>query len=190
MVLFSRWTTLLCNVYRPFGLVFYHRLCNLSQSVCYFHVCYCDQSGVACSLQFVTSQLWTECQRTCLIQLQLRLVRLFNTVWYVERIAHAALSLNLLMSAGSTELAMSISEVRIIVLRTWWTRLPMAFACGFLIVVGLRFMLYELHNVQSVIWTSTHYRTSLQVTESKLRGTRWNPLLKAPQGDRRGSTTG
>jgi len=41
-----------------------------------------------------------------------------NTVWYVERIAHAVLSINVSMSAGSTELAMSISEVRIIVPRT------------------------------------------------------------------------
>ncbi len=31
--------------------------------------------------------------------------------------------------------------------RTWWLRSQMAFACGFLIVVGLRFMPYELHNV-------------------------------------------
>jgi hypothetical protein len=31
-------------------------------------------------------------------------------VWYVEQIAHAALSINVSMSAGSTELTMSISE--------------------------------------------------------------------------------
>jgi hypothetical protein len=42
----------------------------------------------------------------------------FNTVWYVERIAHAALLVNVSMSAGSTDLAMSISEVRIITPRT------------------------------------------------------------------------
>jgi hypothetical protein len=42
----------------------------------------------------------------------------FNTVWYVERIAHAALLMNVSMSAGSTDLAMSISEVCIIVPRT------------------------------------------------------------------------
>jgi len=42
----------------------------------------------------------------------------FNTVWYVERIAYAELPINVSMSAGSTELAMSISEVRIIVPRT------------------------------------------------------------------------
>jgi hypothetical protein len=42
----------------------------------------------------------------------------FDTMWYDERIAHAALSMNVSMSASSTELAMSISEVRIIVPRT------------------------------------------------------------------------
>ncbi len=76
MVLFSRWT-LLCRVYRPCGLVLCHRLCNRSQHVCYFHVYYCDQSGIACSLQFYPSQLRTECRRACLIQIQLHLVRLF-----------------------------------------------------------------------------------------------------------------
>jgi hypothetical protein len=39
----------------------------------------------------------------------------FNTVWYVEQIAHAALSMNVSMSAGSTESTMSNSEVRIMV---------------------------------------------------------------------------
>ena len=38
----------------------------------------------------------------------------FNILWYVLRIAHAALLMNVSMSAGSSELAMSISEVRII----------------------------------------------------------------------------
>jgi hypothetical protein len=42
----------------------------------------------------------------------------FNTVWYVEQIAHAALLMNVSISAVSTDLAMSISEVRIIFLRT------------------------------------------------------------------------
>ena len=39
----------------------------------------------------------------------------FDIVWYVLQIAHAALLMNISMSAGSTELAMSISEVRIII---------------------------------------------------------------------------
>ena len=42
----------------------------------------------------------------------------FYTVWYVEQMAHAALSMKVSMSAGSTDSAMSISEVRIIVPRT------------------------------------------------------------------------
>ena len=66
----------------------------------------------------------------------------FNTVWYVEQIAHAALSMNVSMSAGSTESTMSNSEVRIMVPMTWWTRSQMAFACGFFTVVGVRFMPY------------------------------------------------
>jgi len=46
-----------CGVYRPYGLVFYHQLCNRSQHVSCFHICYCDLSGVAYILQFVSSQL-------------------------------------------------------------------------------------------------------------------------------------
>ena len=38
-------------------------------------------------------------------------------------------------------------------------------------------------------WDMAQVVTSLQVPESKLRGTRWNPLLKAPKVDRRGSPT-
>ncbi len=39
----------------------------------------------------------------------------FNILWYVLQIAHAALLMNISMSAGSSELAMSISEVCIII---------------------------------------------------------------------------
>jgi hypothetical protein len=52
----------------------------------------------------------------------------FNTVWYDERIVHAALSMNVSMSAGSTDSAMSNSEVHIIVPRTQWMRSQMALA--------------------------------------------------------------
>ena len=45
----------------------------------------------------------------------LRLVRLLIFLWYVFRIAHAALLMNVSMSVGSSELAMSISEVHIII---------------------------------------------------------------------------
>jgi hypothetical protein len=39
----------------------------------------------------------------------------FIILWYVLRIVHAAFLMNVSMSAGSSELAMSISEVRIII---------------------------------------------------------------------------
>ncbi len=42
----------------------------------------------------------------------------FHTVWYVEQIAHAALSMVVSMSAGSTDSAMSILEVCIMFPRT------------------------------------------------------------------------
>ncbi len=48
---------------------FCHRLCNRNPHVYYFHVSYCDQSGIAFSLQFVSRQLRTECQRSCLIRI-------------------------------------------------------------------------------------------------------------------------
>jgi hypothetical protein len=38
----------------------------------------------------------------------------FNSLWYVLQIAHAALFVNISMSAGSSELAIFISEVCII----------------------------------------------------------------------------
>jgi hypothetical protein len=40
-----------------------------------------------------------------------------NILWYVLRFAYAALLMNVSMSAGSSELSMSISEVRIVGLR-------------------------------------------------------------------------
>ena len=101
MVLFSKWT-LLCGVYRPYGLVLCHRLCNRSQHVCYFHVCYCDQSGVAFSLQFCASQLrTTNGMSKSMSRPNIAAPgEAFNTVWYVERIAQTALSINESMSAG------------------------------------------------------------------------------------------
>ena len=62
-----------------------------------------------------TSELRTGHQRLCHIRVVLRLVRLFNILWYVLQIAHAALLMNVSMSAGSSELAMSISDVCIII---------------------------------------------------------------------------
>ena len=59
--------------------------------------------------------------------------------------AHAASVRTASMSLGATESAMSSSEVRIIFIRTSCTRSSIAFACGFLMLVGLRFRLYESH---------------------------------------------
>ncbi len=42
----------------------------------------------------------------------------FSMVWHVEQIAHAALSMNVSTSAGSTDSAMSIFEVCFIIPRT------------------------------------------------------------------------
>ena len=66
----------------------------------------------------------------------------FNILWYVLWIAFAALSMNVSMSASSTELAMSVSEVRIIV---WWMRVRWQLLWGFLIFAGLRFYDIALH---------------------------------------------
>ena len=41
----------------------------------------------------------------------------YCTVWYIEQFAHAALSMNVSMSVGCTESALSNSDVRIMVLR-------------------------------------------------------------------------
>jgi hypothetical protein len=56
----------------------------------------------------------------------------FNTVWYVEQIVHASLSMNVSMSAGSTDSAMSFSEVRILVRRTCWMRFADGICLGIL----------------------------------------------------------
>jgi hypothetical protein len=63
-------------------------------------------------------------------------------VWYVERIAQTALSINVSMSVGCTESAMSNSDVRIMVPKTWWARSQMAFAlwilnCGWLTLYAI-----------------------------------------------------
>ncbi len=50
------------------------------------------------------------------------------------------------MSLGAIESAILISEVRTIVITTWWIRSSIAFACGFLMLVGLGFIPYDSHN--------------------------------------------
>jgi hypothetical protein len=57
--------------------------------------------------------------------------------------AHAASDKKTLMSLGFTVSAISISAVRSMVITTAWIRSSIAFACGFLTLVGLRFMPYE-----------------------------------------------
>ncbi len=57
--------------------------------------------------------------------------------------AHAASDKKTLMSLVFTESAISISVVCSMFITTAWIRSGIAFACGFLTVVGLRFMPYE-----------------------------------------------
>ncbi len=57
-----------------------------------------------------------------------------STLWYVEPIISAL-----------TASCMSKLDVRNMSVKTPWIRSSVAFACGFLILVGLRLSLYELH---------------------------------------------
>ena len=56
--------------------------------------------------------------------------------------AHDAFVRTVSMSLGATESAILISEVQTIVIITWWIRSRIAFACGFLMLVGLGFTPY------------------------------------------------
>jgi hypothetical protein len=71
----------------------------------------------------------------------LRLVRLLIFYGMFLQIAHAALLINVSISAGSSELAVSISEVRIII---WWMHLPMAIALRILNLDRLTFLCYAI----------------------------------------------
>ena len=59
--------------------------------------------------------------------------------------AQATLVRNVTMSLGATELAISISAVRSIIILTWCTCSSITFAWGFLTLVGLCLMPYESH---------------------------------------------
>ena len=61
--------------------------------------------------------------------------------------AHDTFVRILSMSLGATETAISISEVRIIVITTWCIRSSIAFACEFLMLVGLGLAPYDSHRV-------------------------------------------
>ncbi len=52
------------------------------------------------------------------------------------------------MSLGATESAISISEVQIIVITTWCICSSIAFACGFLMLVGLGITPYDSHRAK------------------------------------------
>ncbi len=69
----------------------------------------------------------------------------FSTVWYVEQIAHAALTRKSSIISASTVSCMSKLDVRNMSVKTPWIRSSIAFACGFLIVVGLCLSPYESH---------------------------------------------
>ena len=105
---FNPFWTLFCGVYCPFGLEFCYQFYN--------HSVYCNLFGEACILQLPVSYEWDI--KDCVLPEFAVSGEAFNTLWYVYRIAHAALSMNVSMSAGSTEWAIFISEVRIIIPRT------------------------------------------------------------------------
>ncbi len=54
-------------------------------------------------------------QRLCHVRVCAAPGEAFNILWYVLQIAHAALLMNASMSAGSSDLDVSISEVCIII---------------------------------------------------------------------------
>ena len=62
--------------------------------------------------------------------------------------AHDELVRTASMSLGATESAISISEVRIIVITTWCIHSSIEFACGFLMLVGLGFTPYDSHRAK------------------------------------------
>ncbi len=81
------------------------------------------------------------------------------------QMAHAVLSRRTLTPLGVTEMVILISAVHSICLRTWCTCSNIAFACGFLIVVGLRLILiqhesnrYSKFNLNSLPLLYTKYQ--------------------------------
>ncbi len=97
---FPFWT-LLCGVYRSYGLISF---ANFNRSVTAIYLA----SNVPVSYKWdIKDCVMLEC---CAAPGEA-----FNILWHVFQIAHAALLMNVSMSAGSSELAMSISEVRIVI---------------------------------------------------------------------------
>ena len=68
-----------------------------------------------------------------------------STVWYVERTVQAASTRKVSMSASETVSCISRLAVRNMLIKTLCSRSSIAFACGFLTVVGLRLIPYDVH---------------------------------------------
>ncbi len=124
MVLFHFWT-LLCRVYRPYGLIFFANFNRSITAICWWRLF--SNVPVSYKRDIEDCVIFESCAAPG---------EAFNILWYVLWIAHAALLMNVSMSAGSSELAVSISEVRIMFDRCayLWQSL-----WEFLILVGLRF---------------------------------------------------
>jgi hypothetical protein len=73
----------------------------------------------------------------------------FNTLWWVEQMAYAASDKKMLMSLVLTNLALLSLAVRSMFVKTARIRsTSIAFALGFLILVGLRYMPYVVHRAR------------------------------------------
>ncbi len=68
-----------------------------------------------------------------------------STVWEVKQTAHAASDKKTSMSLGLTVSAILSLDMHNMFPRTAWIHLSIAFACGFLTLVGLRLIPYVLH---------------------------------------------
>ena len=96
---FFRWT-LLCGVYHPYGLVFCHKLVIVVLSFIIF-TCV---AAIRLVLPTIFSNLFPVSYNGMLKSISHPNIdapgEAVDTVWYVEQIAHAALSMNVSMSAG------------------------------------------------------------------------------------------
>jgi hypothetical protein len=138
---FCPFWTLLCGVYRPHGLISF---ANFIIVVLLWSVWQCLFSNVPVSYEWdIKDCVMFEC--LCCTWWG------FNILWYVLQIAHAALLMNVSMSAGSSELTMSISEVHIII---WWMHLLMTIALrilnlGWLTYYAIAFAYDSMCNLKS-----------------------------------------
>jgi hypothetical protein len=88
----------------PYGLIFFAKLNCSDAAICLAtHILQC------------TSELRTDIKDCVMFECCAAPGEAFNILWCVLQIAHAALLMNVSMSAGSSELAVSISEVCIII---------------------------------------------------------------------------